>query len=122
MDAEDLYCKALRKCSVNLQNKLNLEVIVPYLMRENMLTTTDEHMLADSNKSRTQKINAFIPILPTKGSGWWEKFVKVLKSTTTGTAHNELADELEHQLAELIVDNGKYICNHLCSVHIAFSM
>ena len=107
MDDYDLHRKALHQCSVELHSKLNPDSIVPYLQRDNLLTDNEENILMDSSKYRKEKINFIVSMLPTKGSGWCEKFIKALRSTTTGTAHNEVADKLEQQLAELSVDNGK---------------
>ena len=107
MDDYDLHRKALHQCSVELHSKLNPDTIVPFLLCDNLLTDNEENVLTDSSKYRKEKINFVISMLPTKGSGWWEKFIKALRSTTTGTAHNEVADKLEQQLAKLIVDNGK---------------
>jgi len=64
----DDHRKALQQCSVELRNKLNPDAIVPYLLRDNMLTGEEEHSLTDPKKSREQKINDTICLLPTKGS------------------------------------------------------
>ena len=107
MDNYDLHHKALHQSSVELHDKLNPDAIIPYLFHDNILTDDEEYSLTDSSRSWKQKINTIIGMLPTKGSGWWDKFIKNLRSTTAGTAHDELADELEQQLAELI--NGRCI-------------
>ncbi|XP_065888385.1 death domain-containing ATP nucleosidase-like isoform X3 [Dysidea avara] len=112
MDDCDLHRKALHQCSVELHSKLNPDSIVPYLQRDNLLTDNEENILTDSSKYRKDKINSIISMLPTKGSGWWEKFIKALRNTTTGTAHNEVADKLEQQLAELSVDNDELQKNY----------
>ena len=107
MDNCDLHHEALRKSSVELQSKLNINnTIISHLQQENLLTDDEIDTLTNSNKCRGDKVQYLISILPTKGSNWWGKFVKILRNTTAGTAHNEVADKLEQELDNLEI--GKY--------------
>ena len=97
----DVYQNALNQCSVDLHSKLDPEIIQPYLLHQNMLTNVEMAMLTNVMVTRYKKINDLMDLLPRKGSDWWKKFIKSLRSSTAGTAHQELADALEKKLADI---------------------
>ena len=119
MADDGLHYKALLQCAVDLKNKLTPDTIVAHLQSDNLLTEIEVYKLTgDLSKSRPEKVQIIINILPTKGSGWWDKFIDSLRKTAGGTAHEELANILEQQLDKVI---GKGKCVDKCLDFIAHS-
>jgi len=100
----DVHYEALLKSSVELHNSLNIDIIIPYLLRDNLLTNIPYQIQV--RKSRGDKINFLISSLPTKGINWLGRFVDILRSTTNGIARDKVAAKFEQEPANL--DIGKY--------------
>ena len=102
----DPYETALCQCAPDLNKLLNINAVQPYLLSKGMLTRDDSNTLSNSNKTPGDKIKFIIDMLPSKGRGWWDKFINSLKNSINGTAHGELAKTLEDTLEE----NRKMSC------------
>jgi len=108
-DKENLQEEALNKCHDLLRKKLNVNAIVPLLNARNLLTPGDRHLLTEEHRSKEAKVDYIIDILPSKGAGWWSKFIISLKESTSGTAHDYLASTLEHHFRRKMYDvAGQY--------------
>ena len=106
--------KALGACLPDIYDKMNLEEIFPYLCECNLLTDTEQEQLQSMNIRFTckEKISKLITSLPRKGSDALTRFVECLKSSTEGTAHEELAYQIEvlvdHQIQNTVTQKHKY--------------
>ena len=108
-DKENLQEEVLNKCHDLLRKKLNVNAIVPLLNARNLLTPGDRHLLTEEHRSKESKVDYIIDILPSKGAGWWSKFILSLKESTSGTAHDYLASTLEHHFKRKMYDvAGQY--------------
>ena len=98
---------------------------------EETSTPGDRHLLTEEHRSKEAKVDYIIDILPTKGAGWWSKFVLSLKESTSGTAHDYVASTLEHHLKRLMYDaaglyaggspyqdGGLFHCKRSTSIHV----
>ena len=95
------YRKALNKCHPQLREDLSPDVIVPYLNANDLLSSTELEEL-QSPIAGYRKIDKIQAILPTKGEGWWDKFLSCLSKSTQGTAHDNLKTFLEDALKEVL--------------------
>ena len=96
------YRKALNKCHPQLRDDLSPDVIVPYLNSDNLLSSIELEELQLSPIAGYRKIDKILAILPTKGEGWWDKFLNCLSKSTQGTAHDNLKTSLEDALKEIL--------------------
>jgi len=103
-DKENLQEETLNKCHELLRKKLNVNAIVSLLNEKDLLTPGDRHLLTEEHRSKEAKVDYIIDILPSKGTGWWNKFILSLKESTSGTAHDYLASTLEHHYRRKIYD------------------
>lgn len=94
----------LRACHPDIQSLLDLEQIFPYLNQCKLLTDTErEEMQSPINiYNRTQKIARLVEFLPRKGSDALQRFIECLKSSTDGTAHDELAEKLYTEAEQVL--------------------
>ena len=91
MDADK---QAFNKCYFILCNSLNVEVIMPKLVEENLLTEHDEKELTNLD-ANFEKVEYLTKVLPKKGTPWLDKFLKCLGETLDGTGHCKVVKELE---------------------------
>lgn len=96
---ETLQEAALRRCNVKLRSKLDLTEITPHLRQRNLLTESDVYTL--KSKPPSEAVDHLISILPKKKDGWWGELIASLKNSTTGTAHDDMANMLEAELHRL---------------------
>lgn len=94
----------LRACHPDIQGLLDLEQIFPYLNQCKLLTDTErEEMQSPINVyNRNQKITRLVEFLPRKGSDALQRFIECLKSSTDGTAHDELAEKLYTEAEQVL--------------------
>jgi len=108
-EKEKLQEETLNKCHDLLRKKLNVNAIISLLNGKNLLTPGDRHFLTEGHRSKEEKVDFIIDILPSKGTGWWNKFILSLKESTAGTAHDYVASLLEHHLKRKVYDEtGQY--------------
>ena len=100
---ENLVGTALRRCNVELRNKLNLTEIIPHLNQHDLVTNSDVHMLR--SMPAPEGVDHLISMLPRKKDGWWKAFIAALKGSSSGTAHNDLVTILETELQQLMSSN-----------------
>ena len=79
---------------------LDLEQIFPYLNQHKLLTNSDQEVLQSPFYSRNDKITRLVMRLHRKGSNALWRFIICLRSSVDGTAHNELASELQSAVNE----------------------
>ena len=79
---------------------LDLEQIFPYLNQHKLLTNSDQEVLQSPFYSRNNKITRLVTRLHRKGSNALWRFIICLRSSADGTAHNELASELQSAVNE----------------------
>ena len=86
--------EALRKCSAVLCNSLDVRSIALLLYHKNLLTNEELKRLDYTFASNVEKVRFLINALPTKGTGWFDRFIDCLKITTKGTGHGKILQEL----------------------------
>ena len=94
-----IYRQALNACHVELRQYLDPQTILPNLNAKGLLTSNEEESL--QNGTTQAKVDKIKELLPTKGEGWWDKFIDCLKETTQGTGHSTLLECLEDALKKL---------------------
>ena len=95
----DAYERALKKCHPQLRN-MNADGIIPHLNSKGLLATNEfnklQTMATDYNKN-----DEILRILPTKGKGWWDKFLECLSETADDNPqHDDLIKDLKGALKE----------------------
>ena len=78
-------------------NNLNLDVLIPKLNSEEMLTF-DEMELLNLSQTTQQKIQQFVQIMCRKGKRAPELFLQCLRPATEHLPHSDLADKMEQWL------------------------
>ena len=73
---------------------LDVNAIVPYLRREELLTDSEFHLLLNVNESRHNKILNLLGWLDTKGPTAHYRFARCLRNETTHPTHVELLDKI----------------------------
>ena len=66
-------------------------------MSEGLITDDDRDVLRNKMRTRDDKIQHLIDVLPRKPN-LFEKFLKCLHRSASGTAHTEIARQLEEYL------------------------
>jgi len=88
----------------SIRNRLDPDAITPYLRQQGLLTDDESDELLGSSLTRSGKIDLIVKSLPSKGKGWWNKFLQCLRESATKPglpAHQELAELLENELVQL---------------------
>lgn len=95
--------KVLMTCHGIFRKFLDVDLIFPYLGRNNLLTQCDREVLSNQYFTRTRKIDHLVEILPRKGGGWFEIFINTLQESAegTGSAHTDLIRALRREKAKL---------------------
>ena len=110
--------QALNTCHVELRDNLDPHIILPNLNRKNLLTRNEDEFLQNPNTTKETKIDKIKELLPSKGEGWWDKFIECLEETTQGTGHSTLIECLQSALLKL-QQKGMLIFD--CMLYIATS-
>ena len=77
---------------------LNFTALVPVLNKYHLLTQTDNYILINQLIPPKERANALLYVmLPRKGSGAYELFVKCLQEETKHLGHQELARKLHEK-------------------------
>ena len=97
----DVNKQAFDKCYIILHNSLNVQRIVPNLMKKGLLTQDDKKRLNDPDTVDYEKVEYLTKILPRKGDHWLDKFLTCLTETSEGTGHCKIVKELKHAKDEL---------------------
>ena len=100
LQAMSIYAQALNRCHPQLRQCLDPLIIISHLNSTQLLSNIDLEDIQNITKTRTEKIDNIIRVLPTKGKGWWDKFLYCLKQSSQDP-HNELLRVLEKTLQEL---------------------
>ena len=94
-----IYTNALNACHHDLRRYLDPQAILPSLNAKNLLTHDEEESLQNHSTTRQAKVDKIKELLPTKGEGWWNKFMDCLEDTAhLGTGHSTLKKCLENAL------------------------
>ena len=98
----DRQLQALNACHVELRRYLDPQTIIPNLNVMGLLTLDEEESLQNRTTTRQEKVDKIKDLLPTKGEGWWDKFIQCLKDTAQlETGHSTLLECLEDALVKL---------------------
>jgi len=87
--------QALKRCYVILYNSLHINTILPYLYQEGLISDYDKEKLMHPYSIDCDRINYLTLILPRRGDGWLDTFIKCLEKTSQGTGHSKIVQELE---------------------------
>ena len=85
---------ALWKCCPLIIRCLDTTAILPHLMSEDLITDDDHDVLRSEMRTRGNKIHHLIGMLPRKPH-FFRKFLSCLYQSSDGTAHAEIAKQLE---------------------------
>ena len=77
---------ALKRCSVEICDNLNVVEILPYLNSHDLLTESEFQMLLNKEITEKEKALRIIEALPKKDR-YFEKFLDCLQKTKFGTGH-----------------------------------
>jgi len=97
--------QAFNKCYAVLYNSLDIKAIYPFLVKQGLTTQSDKETLTHPYSTNFDKINHLTEILPKKGDGWLDKFIKCLEESSEGTGHSKMVKELK------IAREGKHYHN-----------
>lgn len=81
-------------CTGVINQFLDVATALPHLRGENLTTEEEFDVLSNPQNSRQHKINTLIKGLPLKGEDFLYRFLRCLRSTTDGTAHEELVQQI----------------------------
>ena len=96
---------AFQACSKKMNDKLDIDSIVPELNSRHLLTQKDFQFLKSQVYTDVDKIHYLLYRLPRNADGWFEKFRESLYQTPTGTGHESIADLLLEELRKLEIQN-----------------
>jgi len=85
---------------------LDIDVIVPHLNANNLLTKDNVKMLTNVSKSQHEKTEYLVYILPRKNYGWFEKFLQCLEQSAEVARHADLVKELTVTLDDMKQTNN----------------
>jgi len=85
----------LKRCAVIINNKLDIDTIMPHLLSHNLLTQKDQQFLLNKYHTDHEKVQYLLCQLPRKAEGWFESFLECLRESKQGTGHMEIAKDLE---------------------------
>ena len=86
--------EALRKCSAVLCNSLDVKTIALFLYNKNLLTNAELDRLYYTFTPNVEKVRFLMNTLPTKGTGWFDAFIRCLELTAHGNGHGKILQEL----------------------------
>ena len=81
--------------------KLNLPAILPHLIAQQMVTQREIEMMTNPSTPDVDKTAHLISMLPSKGDGFFGKFVLCLCQSKLATAHNDIVKSLTVTLNEV---------------------
>ncbi len=73
---------------------INVDLVYPHLVQSSAVSVGDHNDLANTGDLWI-KMEKLLAVLPRKGSGFLSIFIKCLRASCDGTAHDELASILE---------------------------
>ena len=89
---------------------VNMESLLPFLQKHNLVTGNEEHHLMNMNYSSTEKAQMLLGYLKHKGDGCLQNFLCCLNSADEHMGHKELAEKLKK-----IMQSSGIHCGNLCS-------
>ena len=93
--------KVLLRCSVKVNDNLDISAIIPQLMTQEMLTKKDQQTLLNWAITDVDKVHYLLKILPRKGEGFLHKFIHCLNETKGNTGHGDIVKALKAIYKEL---------------------
>ena len=94
---------ALHKLSTEIVAELDVRLILPYLVRNRLLTEDQEEFLSSHEVSDEHKVQKFTAWLPSKGPDFLDTFIRCLRESTRWEVdhhHYILAERLEAERAK----------------------
>ena len=92
------FSKLLQKCSCELMRSLNVDSLLPYLQREQLVTHQEFVHLIHPNRTNYEKKQFLLSILPSKGENAYKRFICCLSEDTEHTGHAYLVELLTRQM------------------------
>ena len=74
---------------------INLSELIPYLNRQELLTSKENEVLLDSAVTDHDRLLKLLNIIENKGHRGYEKFLQALKEETSHMGHAEVISILE---------------------------
>lgn len=74
---------------------INLSELIPYLNRQELLTSKENEVLLDSAVTDHDRLLKLLNIIENKGHRGYEKFLRGLKEETSHMGHEEVISILE---------------------------
>ena len=91
----------IKRCSVKIVDKLDIESITPHLYSRGLLTEDDLQMLLNRYITQRDKAKHLLVALPKKETGFLNELIYCLHQTRNATGHGELAKALSTTYKEL---------------------
>ena len=91
----------IKRCSIIIVDKLDIESITPHLISHGLLTENDLQMLLNHYITQRDKTKYLLRALYKKETGFLNEFIYCLHQTRHGTGHGELAKVLSTTYKEL---------------------
>lgn len=111
---------ALREVHTEIVAELDVDLILPYLVRSRLLTVDQEAYLNSVEVSDMLKVQKLTAWLPSKGPNFLDIFIRCLIDSSRRQVdhrHYTLAERLEAERAkaEEELDTGEDVCEVVCS-------
>ena len=87
--------KILDTCHLELTTCMDIQTLLPHLRQEQLVTMAESEVLRNPTKTKTEKNQFLLSILPSKGENTFERFVKCLEEAGEHTGHSHLAELLK---------------------------
>ena len=89
---------------------VNMETLLPFLQKHDLLTSNEEYHLRNIMYSPTERAQKLLSYLKHKGDGCLQKILCCLNSAGEHAGHKELAEKLKR-----IMRSSGIHCGNLCS-------
>ena len=93
--------RVLQKFHTELRRDLNIEVLLPYLIKYHLITASFQQELELQTITPNNKVDRLLAELPRKGENSLELFIKCLRESVideAGTNHEAIADIFDEEL------------------------
>lgn len=94
---------SLRKHYLIFLNQLDVEIVLPYLLSDGLLTLAEYDKL--QSPALVNKTDQLLRLLPHKGPNFYDKFC----TSIAKSGQFELLETIGFNIPEHLMDNGKYM-------------
>lgn len=88
--------KAFYQYRAVLHNSLDVQAVLPFLIKHRLLTQCDKDKLKNPYVPNSEKVNYLMEMLPREADHWLDDFIQCLEESSEGTGHSKIVKELRH--------------------------